>query len=377
MITPAPLPKPLVWRQRLLQLFTTMAVVLICVLIVALLLIASDKPLATANSVDFILMFIVFVVMLLFSILLHELGHLLGGRLVGFHFVLLIVGPFKVQRVGRQLHFGWNRHLHLAIGLAGSLPKDHRHLRRRMLLMVAGGPAISLLFAGLALYFLLYVEPWLQGMMALFGAMNSAISLLTLLPISTGLPSDGSRLLLLLRGRPAAARWCAALALSYIACNQRPRTWDRTLLAAALAVPDGSLDDVSSHFLAYSADLDRGDSAAAAHHLAYALTNRQAYPAALQPALFLEAAYLAAQQGDAPAARIWLDQAAGAAFIEPHIRARVAAAVLLAEGRHREAATASQAGLTSLAHHYYGPEADHERDMLHALVKAAGSTSQG
>lgn len=374
MNTPAPLPKPLVWQQRLLRLLTALVVVLICVLIVALVLMASDKPLATASSVDFVLSFSAFVGMLLLSILLHELGHLLGGRLVGFHFVLLIVGPFKVQRIGQQLHYGWNRHLNLAGGLSASVPKDHRHLRRRMLMMAAGGPAISLLCSGLALYLVLRAETWPQGLLLLFGAMNSAISLLTLAPLPTcGLASDGSRLLLLLRGRPAAARWCAAVALSYTSLNQRPRAWDRTLLDAALAVPDGSLDDVSAHFLAYYAALDRGDSAAAARHLAYALANRQAYPPAFQPGLFLEAAYLAAQQGDATAGRVWLDQAAGGAFIEPPTRARATAAVLFAEGRYAEAVTTSQAGLTSLAHRRYGPEADHERDLLHALRQAAAA----
>jgi len=352
------------------------------VLIVSLVLIASDRPLTTASAIDFILSFSAFVVMLLLSVLLHELGHLIGGRLVGFHFLLLIVGPFKVQRIGPRLHYGWNRHLNLAGGLAASVPKDHRHLRWRMFLMVAGGPAISLLCTGLALYFVFRfvfsLEPWQQGLLLLFGAMNSAISLLTLIPLPTcGFASDGSRLLLLVRGGPTAARWCAAVALSYMAISQRPREWDRTVLEAALAVPDGSLDDVSAHFLAYSAALDHGDSAATTRHLTYFLTNRQAYPLALQPALFLEAAYWAAQQGDAPASRIWLEQATDGALIEPHTRARAKAAVLLAEGRYAEAAAASQAGLTFLAHRYYGPEADHEREILHRLLKTAESASEG
>lgn len=374
MNTPAPPLKPLVWQQRLQRLLMTLVAVLLCVLIVALVLMASGLSLATASTVDFVLSFSAFVVMLLLSILLHEVGHLLGGRLVGFHFVLLIVGPFKVQRIGQQLHYGWNRQLNLAAGLSASVPKDQRHLRRRMLMMVAGGPAISLLCSGLALYFVLRATAWPPGLLLLFGAMNSAISLLTLLPLPTGgLASDGSRLLLLLRGRPAAARWCAAVALSYTALNHRPRAWDRTLLDAALAVPDGSLDDVSAHFLAYYAALDCGDSASTARHLTYALTHRQAYPPALQPALFLEAAYLAAQQGDATAGRVWLDQAAGGAFIEPHTRARATAAVLFAAGRYAEAVTTSQAGLTSLAQRRYGPEADHERDLLHALRQAAAA----
>ncbi|MGK7312515.1 MAG: hypothetical protein ACN0LA_09770 [Candidatus Longimicrobiales bacterium M2_2A_002] len=76
----------------------------------------------------------------------HEAGHLLAGRLVGFRFLLFIVGPLRVAREGDRVQVGWNRSLSLAGWLAATGPTPDRleRLRRRTAIMVAGGPLTSL-----------------------------------------------------------------------------------------------------------------------------------------------------------------------------------------------------------------------------------------
>ena len=50
----------------------------------------------------------------MFSVILtHELGHLVGGRLVGFQIRLLVVGPLKIDRIDQRLRISLNRsHAH-------------------------------------------------------------------------------------------------------------------------------------------------------------------------------------------------------------------------------------------------------------------------
>jgi len=314
----------------------------------------------------------------LLGILAHELGHLAGGRLAGFRFLLLIVGPFKLQRYGERVRFGLNRSLGFIGGLAASTPLDDRDLPRRMLLMVAGGPLASLMAGLLGL-----VGAWLAAgfpaaALFAFGVLNLCLALVSIVPMrSAGFYTDGARILMLLRGGPRAERWCAVGALTNAAANGRPRDLSPALLALAASPSDGTLDDVGARLLAYFAALDRGEAAAAGEHLDYVLGHREAYPPAGRPSLLLEGAFfLARHRGDPEGARALLDQARGGMFVELHTRRRVEAAVLLAEGRRDEAAAAADEGLRRLRALDRGPTAAFEADLLRDLAGRAGAGVQ-
>jgi hypothetical protein len=305
------------------------------------------------------------------AILAHELGHLLGGRLVGFRFALLIAGPLKVQRIGERLRFGLNRSLGLSGGLAACAPStaETHNLARRMLVMVAGGPLTSLILGLLALAAVPLSAGFAEITLLLLGVVSLALAIATLIPLSTGgFQSDGRRILMLLRGGAEAERWCAAAAATFTAMASRPRAIDPALIAAATALPDGSLDDVGAHFLGYNAAIDRGDLAGATAHLAYVLAHREGYPAPLRPMLLLEGAYLAARRGDAQEARDLFDQARGGALIEPYTLSRVEAAVLLAEGQPEAATAKARAGLAAIERLRPGPPAELEADLLRASL---------
>lgn len=57
------------------------------------------------------------VLSLLFVLAFHEAGHVVGGKLVGFRFVLFIVGPFKLHSTESGVRLGLNRSLTMAGGL--------------------------------------------------------------------------------------------------------------------------------------------------------------------------------------------------------------------------------------------------------------------
>lgn len=304
-------------------------------------------------------------------ILAHELGHVLGGRLAGFRFRLLIVGPLKIDRNGARLRIGLNRSLALAGGLAAASPADDRDLRRRMLIYVAGGPATSLLLGAGALL----VRPLLSGVpaltLSLIGFASLMIALVTLIPMRAGgFSSDGARILMLLRGGPEAERWCAVAILANDLFATRPRDLAPALIERSLALADNTPDHLSSVFVAYGWALDRGDIPAAEGYLETMLANLSAFNSALRPSVLIEAAYFTARHHtDAAAARALLDQAHGG-LVEPYTRARAEAAVLLAEGRPAEAQTLAAQGLRQ-ARRVAGAATQVDIDLLEAIVRAS------
>ena len=61
---------------------------------------------------------------LLVVILVHELGHVIGGRLAGYAFVMLAVGPVKWVREQGRVRWRWNTSLNAFGGLALMVPAD-------------------------------------------------------------------------------------------------------------------------------------------------------------------------------------------------------------------------------------------------------------
>lgn len=313
----------------------------------------------------------------------HEAGHLLGGWLVGFRFTLFVVGPLKISREGGRLKVGLNRNLLLAGGIAGSIPRDDRNLRRRMAMMTAGGPLASLVLALAAALLTLISLPDPPGEVAsvlLFLSFTSfIIALVTLFPGRTGgFQTDGARLLMLLRGGPRADRWCAVAVLGAAAMSdQRPRDWSPDLVRQATAVTDGSLDDVGATMMAYQRALDLGVSEEAKGFLDRALAARDSYPAPYRSSITLEAAYFEARhQGDAPAARAWLEESGNPGWpIEPQTRLRAEAAVLLAEGEPEEAKERAAEGLEKVGDSTVPGIARAEKDWLQEISSLAEESS--
>src|SRR5690349_8361613 len=63
---------------------------------------------------------------------LHEAGHLVGGKLVGFRFAMYAAGPIMITRQGGRLKVQFHRHWALYGGIAASMPVNDRDLLRRM-----------------------------------------------------------------------------------------------------------------------------------------------------------------------------------------------------------------------------------------------------
>jgi len=298
----------------------------------------------------------------LLAVAWHECGHLLGGRWVGGRYLLLVVGPFKWMRTPGGVRFAWNRSVNAAGGLAGCLPTDDRDLRRRMAVMVAGGPVASVVLAGVmaAVAALMGPDGWTLGrpMAWSLAGMSALIAVVTLIPTSMGgLKSDGLRIYTLLRPGPDAEREAALLSLTIAAIGGvRPADYDEAKLAAATTPDDGSVHVLYGHLSAFHRHADRREWVAAQARLDRVLSGEAELPPFMRDLARADYAWLLgvsalAGTGDpgplAVAARAWLESAGAVAF-DPATRHRAEAAVLLAEGRHAEAAAAARAGLVAV-----------------------------
>jgi hypothetical protein len=278
---------------------------------------------------------------------LHELGHVLGGRLADFRMLLYIVGPLRIDRTPHGLKAGFNRSILLAGGLAAMVPIGLHDLRRRAIVMVAGGPLLSLMGGAqfLALYQAtspaLFAEgsafiAKLTGLTFLvLGGASLLIGLITLVPSrSGGFYSDGARMLRLMRTGDETEREVALLALTGLSMGgMRPREWDAQLVEKGAGIRDGGPFEVLGRQYAYAHALDSGDVEAARVHLEESLERMHQLPAGARASLFLAAAtFFALHDGDAARARAYFERARTGVMPAPHQRHVAEAAICLAEG---------------------------------------------
>lgn len=261
------------------------------------------------------------------TVLVHEGGHWLGGRLTGMQcFAVAVLWVHLERREAR-----WRLHLRKrrpgSVGHVISLPLGFEQLRRRIALFVAAGPAASLVAGGLALAAgWVLRQPYRTGvvpshvagyvvaeLLFLFGVGSLLTGVLNALPFTTrhGNASDGERLRRLRRPGPEAELELGRFQLaSYIHQGMRPRDWPATLMTQLLAAPQQPAQLCHSHFYAYAYHLDRADIGTARQHWQAAYDTHQAASPALGRALCCEAAYLAVLHDNQPELAAQWQQAA-------------------------------------------------------------------
>lgn len=299
-------------------------------------------------------------VLYLLCVVAHEAGHVAAGAFAGFRPLLLVAGPLRIEWTSGRTRVRLNRSLALAGGLALCAPVGVHDLRRRTMVLVAGGPIASLMLGAQCLAVWSVLSPMFDdragfGAMAMFalllgGVISVAVGLITLVPMRAGgFYSDGARLLRLMRNDEETAREVALLALMGLMLGgTRPRDWRAELVRSAVSIRDDGPFEASALQFAHIHALDTGDIEAARSYLEETLVRVERLPAAARAALHRAAAvFFALYDGDAARARGCLEASGpGTSLMEaPHERLLAEAAVLLAEGDRAgagRAATAAQ-----------------------------------
>ena len=315
----------------------------------------------------------------------HELGHLVGGWLVGGRFLLWVAGPFMVRRTPGGIRVSWNRSVNVAGGMGACLPLEPgRMTPRRAAVMILGGPLASLVLAVGMLWLAVGLAAGAGPASAVralaqHGAIFTAgvsvlIFLVTAIPgTAGGFKTDGKRVLDLMRGGPRSRQESALLVLTTAGlAGIRPADYDRGLMAQAQALGDGSLFDLYGHLMAYYHAADRGEWAEAQRHLDVAMGGEDQLVPFIRDTVRCEYAWLlAGSAADPVTARAWLESAGKLEF-DPATRLRAEAAVLLAEDRRAEAATKARAGLNALEHRSMSPvKSPFAMDALEEILRHA------
>lgn len=280
-----------------------------------------------------------FLAILLTGIAVHEFGHALATILVRFDLISISIGPLTLL-----LGSGGTRLRLSGIGLGGltmAVPKGTEHLRQRFLVMIAAGPAASLIAGFMAVAAGRYFQSstW-AGWLSAWGYGSLALALLSLCPTRRFYYSDGARMAQLLRSTPAAERNCAMLAIGAAASGgTRPRDWDPELLRVACAAcDDGSGDGLRSALIGYENAMDTGKYDEAGRFLDLALAGINSYPPMAKAGVALDAAFFHAMvRADTASARAWLEKSNTKLVHDRYAVLLVESAVLLAEGRIADA----------------------------------------
>lgn len=274
------------------------------------------------------------------AVVWHELGHVAGGWLAGFRLQLFAVGPLRFERRGPRYRWSFNRSLGLWGGFAATSPDPASlpagdALRRKMLLVVAGGPVASLAggLLGLPLWVGDPLPPHLAFGVLIFAVTSIVVGVCTLVPVDIGsFVNDGRRLLDLGRNSAPGRRWLANVALAAVAPYRRPREWPADLVEDATDGAGADLDGVLARWMRHAWHLDRGEIAAARDWLGRALADVDRLPAPVQSIVQSTAAdFYARIEPDPVRARRHL-AACSTGFVSREALSLIEAGVRLAEG---------------------------------------------
>jgi hypothetical protein len=320
------------------------------------------------------------VLVLLGGTAVHELGHAVVARAVGFDVAGARVGPFVAVRTPR----GWRVRLVWEIAVGGellSVPATPDGLRARHAAMIAAGPAAHVLAALAAL-----TAAAITGSLVLW-VTAATLGLSALVNLVPGRPrlsmrwTDGRWLLAWLLQPDRATQRVALGVLQRSAASARPRDWDERWARLAASGPRQPADagQVAGCVLAYAHALDRDETDRAGALLARAFASRHLLPPGGQAALALQTAFFTARfRGNATLAARLLETG-----LERPDRARALdvdrarAALDLVSGRPAEAAAACDRALAGLDAAWRPPAGllTLDRELLEAMRERARSTA--
>jgi hypothetical protein len=272
------------------------------------------------------------------TIAVHEVGHLLAGRIVGMRPGAIVIGGIAVFKSGRRWLIRFNYRRMFSGGLAKVLPQKGDFRPAPFGWMIAGGPFASLIFTVVCglVEFRYGRGTWGWTDTLFWIAMLTTVG--PLVPVSSGLnKSDGARLWILMR-RPGRARpWMALLALQTEETRGvLPRNWDSELVRQMLMADPSSGEYSYIQLLAFYRCTDEKKEEVALEHLENALARSASSSKVLRQCIFLEAASSSAlSRGSVSQARTWLERTGEVK--EPVSTDGVEAAIAIREERYDDA----------------------------------------
>ncbi len=275
-------------------------------------------------------------------VLIHELGHVMAGRVVGMQCQSVSVGPLRVVRIDNRWKLQFERVLWYG-GFAILDPVSPNNLRWRLLAMTFGGLVANLLFGVSVLVTSAYLPPDVRFGMSSIGGLagfSIGLGLASLFPYKDErFVPDGNSIWMLLRNNTEGKRHLAIVRLTMAtAAGQRYREWDPALVSEAVSLADGSPQEAAGKGLCYAYECDRKNVQGAAL-LLERLLQLTAFMPFMRDYLVIEAAFFQAwYRRDLARAQSWWHRGEKKLKkLPPHSRFRAEAGLLFVQGKHSEA----------------------------------------
>ncbi|HEX8597593.1 MAG TPA: M50 family metallopeptidase [Chloroflexia bacterium] len=317
--------------------------------------------------------FVTIVLLIWLETIVHEVGHLVAGWLVGFRFVMITVSRLKLRATGQGLRLNLIDEADIQSGSALMVPTTLHNLRARWLVMTVGGMAGNLLLGCCFFLWMLFDPQGMWGLLPFATGLSFVLGLVNLLPLKVnGYNSDGAYMQILLKGGPRADRFCYLTMITGASrMRQRPRDWDPAWIEGILQPADGTMDEALANHVAFYWAMDMGQVQWADKYMARCINLIESLPPQLQPALYADAAFLRAYCfKDLEWARYFLEKV-GTETIRRfrHMQLRATSAVLMTEGRVEEARELAREALRDSEHQVgKGPGWELDREWLAALA---------
>jgi hypothetical protein len=323
-------------------------------------------------------MFVFFIALMLLiwlETIVHEVGHVVAGWLVGFRFVMITVSRLKLRATDRGLRVSLIDQTDIRSGSALMVPTTLHNLRARWLVMTVGGMAGNLLLGCVFFVWMMCDYSGMWGLLPFATGLSFVLGLINLLPLKVnGYNSDGAYLNILLRGGARAGRFCYLTMITGASrMGQRPSQWDRTWIEGILQPSDGTMDEALANHIAFYWAMDVGQVDWADKYMARCIELVGSLPPQLQPAFYADAAFLRAYCfKDLSMSRYFLEKVGDeTARRFRHMQLRATSAVLMAEGKLEEARQVAREALCeSESHAAKGPGWELDHEWLSALASS-------
>lgn len=324
-----------------------------------------------------------------FMIIFHELGHVLAARLVGFRIEMVVVGPVKLTRFDGRFKWGIN-HQSVTPGFVVATPVGSKNFVARFSLFVLGGPFFSLLLTvASALLFLkcydlidasngIYHKTGLALQLLFVAGFSFLINLnallLSIIPmlIRGKQPNDAAILLWLgQQKKQSVLRDLQLSSLSFL-CHEgmRPNQWKREEMLQILGTKSvGTVNDVHVYLMGYYHFLDSGEIQAAEAVLEKAIESYQEHAKDARPSVLLEAVYFKAFfRNETTQATGYLKLCESNTEVEKPTRLRAEAAFHLAEKRYELCLQQAESALKDLKYSKDRGGSLAEADWINAII---------
>ncbi len=248
------------------------------------------------------------------AILIHEVGHVVGGAMNGFRFSFLSVFLLRIEKINGRLEVGLNRILAGQGGLAVMIPPP-AVTRGNYLWFVAGGPLGSLagvLLSGVGLYFLYPDYPIGALFCAASVMLNGLTAFLTMLPIhlDDNIDTDGIQFFDLVRaGDRASRKLTMARLLHEVSSGIRPSEYPEELIQSLIRNGEPDRDTLLALLFRNSAQIDRREWKEGLDTITYVIRHIDKLPPIMRRMIYLQGTILEGIHGNAANAQDLLAKA--------------------------------------------------------------------